>query len=87
LNVEQKRAFFIVAKHALQHKPPPLRMFLGGVGGTGKSRVIQALTAFFTARNQSRRLRLAAYTGIAARNIRGTTLHAALCFGQRKNGR
>ncbi|KAI9067029.1 hypothetical protein FKP32DRAFT_1527872, partial [Trametes sanguinea] len=87
LNCEQKRAFVIVANHSCLDKPPPLRMFLGGVGGTGKSRVIQALTAFFAARNQSRRLRLAAYTGIAAKNISGTTLHTALCLEQRKQGK
>ncbi|OSC97382.1 hypothetical protein PYCCODRAFT_1338477, partial [Trametes coccinea BRFM310] len=80
LNTEQARAFRLVAEHSLKEKPDPLRMFLGGVGGTGKSRVIKALTSFFAARNQSRRLRLAAYTGVAARNIGGTTLHTALSF-------
>ncbi|KDQ54424.1 hypothetical protein JAAARDRAFT_90231, partial [Jaapia argillacea MUCL 33604] len=54
----------------------PLRMYLGGPGGTGKSRVINALKDFFVQRNQSRRLRLASYTGVAARNIGGMTLHS-----------
>ncbi|KAI0717168.1 hypothetical protein C8Q76DRAFT_616953, partial [Earliella scabrosa] len=84
LNTEQRRAFQLVAEHSLLDKPEPLRMFLGGFGGTGKSRVIQALTAFFEARNQSRRLRLSSYTGIAARNIEGATLHSALALDQRK---
>ncbi|KAH9848180.1 hypothetical protein C2E23DRAFT_739948 [Lenzites betulinus] len=87
LNTEQARAFRIVAEHSMQNNPEPLRMYLGGVGGTGKSRVIQALTSFFAARNQARRLRLAAFTGVAARNIGGTTLHAALGLDQRKNGK
>ncbi|KAH9855234.1 hypothetical protein C2E23DRAFT_724563, partial [Lenzites betulinus] len=87
LNIEQARAFRIVAEHSLQNKPPPLRMFLGGVGGTGKSRVIQALTSFFAARNEARRLRLASFTGVAARNIAGTTLHSALGLDQRKGGK
>ncbi|KAI0335958.1 hypothetical protein GY45DRAFT_1234888, partial [Cubamyces sp. BRFM 1775] len=86
LNCEQRRAFMIVARHSLDNRPEPLRMFLGGVGGTGKSRVIKALTAYFAARNQSRRLRLASFTGVAARNINGTTLHAALGLDQRKRG-
>ncbi|KAF9786785.1 hypothetical protein BJ322DRAFT_990296, partial [Thelephora terrestris] len=43
LNVEQARAFRIIAAHSLEQKPKPLRMYLGGPGGTGKSRVIQAL--------------------------------------------
>jgi hypothetical protein len=57
-------------------------MFLGGPGGTGKSRVINSLTDFFTRRGQSRRFRLASYTGVAARNITGMTLHAALGIGR-----
>ncbi|EIM85239.1 uncharacterized protein STEHIDRAFT_59803, partial [Stereum hirsutum FP-91666 SS1] len=43
LNQEQARAFQIIAEHSLQNKPAPLRMYLGGPGGTGKSRVIQSL--------------------------------------------
>ncbi|KAI0708651.1 hypothetical protein C8Q76DRAFT_627191, partial [Earliella scabrosa] len=85
LNAEQRRAFSIVAEHSLLNKPEPLRMFLGGFGGTGKSRVIQALTEYFAERNQSRRLRLSSYTGIAARNIAGATLHTALALRQRKS--
>ena len=78
LNTEQARAFSIIALHSMESKPKPLRMYLGGPGGTGKSRVIQALTDFFKRKDQSRRLRLAAFTGVAAKNIGGTTLHTAL---------
>ena len=85
LNREQARAFRIVALHSLEEKPKPLRMYLGGPGGTGKSRVINALKAFFDRRNQSRRFRLSSYTGVAAKNISGMTLHAALCLNQRKS--
>lgn len=87
LNAEQRRAFRIVAEHSLKTNADPVRMFLGGFGGTGKSRVIQALTSYFQARNQSRRLRLASFTGIAARNISGSTLHAALSLSQQKKSR
>ncbi|KAJ7251177.1 hypothetical protein B0H12DRAFT_1018764, partial [Mycena haematopus] len=83
LNKEQAHAFRIIAEHSLQNKPEQLRMFLAGPGGTGKSRVIDALREFFELRGQSRRFRLAAYTGVAARNIRGMTLHSALCLKQR----
>ncbi len=78
LNVEQSRAFRIIAEHSLEKKGHPLRMFLGGPGGTGKSRVINVLRDFFRKRNQKRRFHLASYTGVAARNISGMTLHAAL---------
>lgn len=55
-------------------------MFLGGPGGTGKSRVISALKDLFDCQGQGRRLRLASYTGVAASNISGMTLHSALCM-------
>ena len=80
LNTEQARAFKIVALHSIDRKSKPLRMYIGGPGGTGKSRVIQALTDWFERRNESRRLRLTSYTGAAAKNINGTTLHTALCL-------
>lgn len=83
LNKEQARAFRIVAEHSMKNKPSPLRMYLGGSGGTGKSRVINALKDFFNRRNQNRRFRLSSYTGVAAQNISGMTLHAALCLNQR----
>jgi hypothetical protein len=82
LNAEQARAFSIVAEHSMLGAPKnPLRMHLGGAGGTGKSRVINALQDFFIERGQSRRFRLSSYTGVAARNISGMTLHAALMLG------
>jgi ABC-type branched-subunit amino acid transport system ATPase component len=82
LNTEQARAFRIIAEHSLEKNNSSLRMFLGGPGGTGKSRVIHSFTDFFTRRGQSRRFRLASYTGVAARNISGMTLHAALSIGR-----
>jgi hypothetical protein len=84
LNREQARAFRIVAEHSTKEKPSPLRMFIGGPGGTGKSRVITALKEFFDQQNQCRRFRLSSYTGVAAKNISGMTLHAALSLNQRK---
>ena len=80
LNDEQARAFRIVALHSTDPKSTPLRMYVGGPGGTGKSRVIHALTDFFKQRGEPRRLRLTSYTGAAAKNIGGTTLHTALCL-------
>ncbi|KAI9059614.1 hypothetical protein FKP32DRAFT_1579504, partial [Trametes sanguinea] len=87
LNHEQARAFRIIAEHANRDRSDPLRLYIGGFGGTGKSRIIQALTAYFEARNEGRRLRLASYTGIAARNVAGVTLHAALALDQRGGGK
>lgn len=85
LNSEQARAFRVVCEHSQELRPDPLRMFLAGAGGTGKSRVIHALTEFFRRRNQGRRFRLSSFTGVAARNISGMTLHAALNLERNKN--
>ncbi|KAJ3559445.1 hypothetical protein NM688_g341 [Phlebia brevispora] len=80
LNEEQAYAFRLIAQHASTptRDAKQLRMFLGGPGGTGKSRVINALRDFFSHRGEERRFRLASYTGIAASNIGGITLHSAL---------
>ncbi|KAJ3538306.1 hypothetical protein NM688_g6538 [Phlebia brevispora] len=83
LNKKQSQAFEIIARHADSTEScsrTPLRMFLGGPGGTGKSRVIDALRDYFQLRGEGRRFRLASYTGVAACNINGMTLHSALCI-------
>ncbi|KAH7872505.1 uncharacterized protein C8R40DRAFT_1019898, partial [Lentinula edodes] len=85
MNTEQERAFRIVASHSQEKKPAPLRMYLGGPGGTGKSHVISALKNFFDQQQQTRRFRLASYTGVAAKNIAGMTLHAALSLVSNSN--
>ncbi|KAJ3932049.1 MAG: hypothetical protein NXY57DRAFT_872447, partial [Lentinula lateritia] len=78
LNEEQERAFHLIASHTQQGKSDPLRMFIGGPGGTGNSHVISALKLFFEAQGEGRRFRLASYTGVAVKNISGMTLHSAL---------
>lgn len=48
LNPEQLYAFITVAIHSCMKKPPePLKMYLGGASGTGKSMVIRALYKWF----------------------------------------
>ena len=47
LNTEQARAFKIISEHSLERNPEPLRMYMGGAGGMGKSMVIQALKIYF----------------------------------------
>ena len=85
LNVEQARAFTIIARHSENAAKEQLRMYIGGPAGTGKSRVIKALQEFFAKRDQIRRFRLASFMGIAARNIEGATLHATLGLGRRSS--
>ncbi|KAH7905610.1 hypothetical protein BJ138DRAFT_1017478, partial [Hygrophoropsis aurantiaca] len=73
LNEEQERAFRIIANHATMEYPGQLKMHLGGMGGTGKSRIIKALTSFFASRNESHRMITLAPTGSAAALIGGYT--------------
>lgn len=47
LNATQQRAFMIITEHTTDSQSPPLHMFIGGPGGTGKSRVIHAIKQFF----------------------------------------
>jgi hypothetical protein len=83
LNSEQERAFRIVANHATSKNPEQLKMYLGGMGGTGKSRVIQALNDFFKNREESYRMTVVAPTGNAAALIGGSTYHSVLGINDR----
>lgn len=78
LNEEQARAFSIVANHATLKNPEQLKMYLGGMAGTGKSQVIKALVHFFNERNESYRFACMASTGAAASLIGGSTYHSML---------
>ena len=78
LNPEQERAFRIVANHAVAPGAEQLIMYLGGMGGTGKSQVIKALMQFFKSRNESHRFVVLAPTGTAAALLQGSTYHSFL---------
>ena len=78
LNTEQERAFRIIANHAASTLPPQLKMYLGGMGGTGKSLVIKALAYMFNARNENYRFAILAPTGTAAALLNGSTYHYML---------
>ena len=81
LNPEQERAFRIVANHATIDNPTQLKMYLGGMGGTGKSQVLKALIDFFKERNESHRIMILAPTGSAAALLNGSTYHSVLGIG------
>ncbi|KAM4055548.1 PIF1-like helicase [Hirsutella rhossiliensis] len=61
-----------------------LCLFVGGEGGTGKSRVIEALVELLARRELSSRMLVTATSGTAAARINGITLHSAcgLTVGQ-----
>ncbi len=47
LNSEQERAFHIVTQHMECPLPKQFKMFIGGMGGTGKTQVLRALIKYF----------------------------------------
>ncbi|KDR64972.1 hypothetical protein GALMADRAFT_37733, partial [Galerina marginata CBS 339.88] len=55
-----------------------LKMYLGGMGGTGKSQVIKALIKFFKKKNESHRIVVLGPTGTSAALINGSTYHSFL---------
>jgi hypothetical protein len=61
-------------------------MYLGGPGGTGKSRVIQAITEAFTRLQCRQQLLICATTGVAANLIGGSTVDS-LAKIRRRTGR
>lgn len=77
LNIGQRRAFGVVAMHHANRDIllDQLLMYVGGAGGTGKSRIIHALKAYFAARGESHRIKFVAPTGTAAFLIGGQTIH------------
>ena len=56
----------------------PLRMYIGGVGGTGKSRIVEALRYLSRTWGQPNAVQIVASTGIAAVLIKGETVHRKL---------
>ena len=92
LNSKQRQIFTHIV-HSLTHKPcEKLRIFITGGAGVGKSVVIrtlyQALHRLLCSESgqnpEDIRILLCAYTGLAAYNIQGSTLHSAFCIEPNK---
>ncbi|KAF7534594.1 hypothetical protein G7Z17_g13342 [Cylindrodendrum hubeiense] len=64
------------------NQPPQLCEFVGGEGGTGKSRVIEAIAALFEGKGAAHRLLVTATSGTAAARINGVTIHSACRFSK-----
>ena len=87
LNQDQRRVFDNVKAHFMHQKlheenqcscdVTPLRLFVSGVGGTGKSFLIEAIKALVNSLWTSEGLlcAVAAPTGLAAFNVGGITIH------------
>ncbi|XP_044720080.1 PIF1-like helicase domain-containing protein [Hirsutella rhossiliensis] len=86
LNKRQSIAFLIICRQLdlMQQTDGgdacQLRQFVGGEGGTGKSRIIEALVELFSKKSLSNRLLITATSGTAAARINGITIHSACGF-------
>lgn len=78
LNEEQEHAFKIVSHHVVIENTDQLKMYIGGMGGTGKSQVIKAISHFFAQCKESFRFIIVAPTGSAAALLGGSTYHSVL---------
>ena len=86
LNGEQERTFRIIANHAISSNPEQLWMYIGSMGGTGKTQVIKALLQFFMARNEAHCFIIVALTGTAAALLGGSTYHSMFSINNRSGG-
>jgi hypothetical protein len=92
LNRKQSVAFLLICRQldlilrgegaASPIAPPQLLQFVGGEGGTGKSRVIEAVVELFAGKGISNRLLVTATSGTAAARINGITIHSACNFSK-----
>lgn len=73
MNENQAAAFNIIRNHYLNASNNQLLMMITGLGRSGKSFVIEAVRNLLT-----EKCRVCAFFGIAAFNIKGTTLHSLL---------
>ncbi|KJZ69552.1 hypothetical protein HIM_11065 [Hirsutella minnesotensis 3608] len=86
LNKKQAIAFSIICRHLDSMRQgdggdvSQLCQFIGGEGGTGKSRVIGALVGLFAAKGIPSRLLITATSGTAAARVDGITIHSACGF-------
>ncbi len=83
-NPEQLRAFEIVARHVC-YGGPQLLMYIAGVGGTGKSYVVNAILRLFSLLGRRQQILVSAPTGAAAILIGGYTVHSLLMLPHRDN--
>ena len=93
LNKEQEQTFYFVRDWCLQktqgHDPDPFHIFITGGAGTGKSHLIKAieyeasrLLAKSCSLPDKQTVLLTAFTGTAAFNIGGCTIHHAFKFNR-----
>ncbi|CAF0805839.1 unnamed protein product [Brachionus calyciflorus] len=83
LNEKQFLALKIFLQDQISNEQ--ILFYLGGDGGTGKTRVILAINFYFWFNNEYKNLKIAAYTGTAANLIYGNTIHGTFKFQINQN--
>ena len=78
LVLSSQKAFYIMANHAVTSASEQLKMYLGGMGGTGKLQVIKVPIHFFNIRNESHCFVVLGPTGSSAALLNGSTYHSFL---------
>ena len=95
LDEDQSRAYDIFLNHLKSVEYGPSNyldesdnrcMYLGGAGGTGKSRVIRAIIEAFRVLGKSEKLLVSATTGASAQIINGSTIDALCKFNRTRKG-
>ncbi|KAL1725816.1 hypothetical protein EV714DRAFT_178306, partial [Schizophyllum commune] len=76
LNTDQERAVRILGNHVLTPGSGQLLMYIAGPGGTGKSRVFQAMQALIDNSGLDKGYLVTAPTGTASANVQGSTYHS-----------
>ena len=77
LNEEQEHAFHIITNHTSSLAPKQLKMYLGRMGGTGKSQVIKAVINLFKKWKELQKFIILALTGTATALLNRLTYHHA----------
>jgi hypothetical protein len=70
----------MIVNHSKSPFASQLKMYIGGMGGTGKSTVLHALKAFFASQSESYCISIVAPTATAAALLGGVTYHSLLGF-------
>src|SRR5467141_1086199 len=85
LNKKQKRTVSMVLYHAMRLQGKPMAeqdqqflLYVAGEGGTGKSRVIEAVKLGMQLLGREEEMFVTAPTGNAANNVQGSTIHTGL---------
>ncbi len=89
LNERQRLVFYLIGDSLLRplsnkDKTEQLLLHVHGPGGTGKSRIIDAVTDLFTSCQALAQIKVGAYTGVAAARIGGNTLDSLCRFQIKK---